>query len=348
MTAGSICLVPVIQSVTGPASFQLKLKAELEKRGFMVHHDPQRADTEVILVIAASRHISSLLQARRRGVRIVQRLNGINWIHRKRPTGVPHFIRAELRNLLLLATRQWVADQVVYQSEFARSWWRRVYGPAPCPESVILNGIDLTAYSPLGPEWPPEDHVRIQVVEGHLAGGYEIGLDFALHYAASLQQKCGQRVEVVVAGQASQAVQTRAAQDFPQAWVNYAGVVPRDRIPVLQRAAHLFFSAELNASCPNSVIEALACGCPTAAFAAGALPELVSKNAGCLAPYGGDPWKLDLPNFEGLASISLDILSNQPRFRSGARAQAEAVLSIEKMTDAYLMAMNIQTKPILP
>ena len=213
---------------------------------------------------------------------------------------------------------------------------------------MILNGIDLTAYSPLGPEQPPEDHVRIQIVEGHLAGGYEIGLDFALHFANSLQTHCAQRVEVMVAGQASQAVQTQAAHDFPQAWVNYAGVVPRDRIPGLQRAAHLFFSAELNASCPNSVIEALACGCPTAAFAAGALPELVSPNAGCLAPYGGDPWKLDLPDFDGLASASLEILNNQSRFRSGARAQAEAVLGIEKMTDAYLMAMNIQTKAILP
>ena len=99
MADGSICLVPVIQSVTGPASFQLKLKAELQKRGFIVHHDPQRTDTGVILVIAASRHIGSLLQARRRGVRIVQRLNGINWIHRKRTTGAAHFIRAELRNL---------------------------------------------------------------------------------------------------------------------------------------------------------------------------------------------------------------------------------------------------------
>lgn len=340
MSGGSICLVPVIQSVTGPASFQLKLKAELLKRGFEVHHDPQRAGTEVILVIAASRHIGGLLQARRRGVRIVQRLNGINWIHRKRPSGAAHFVRAELRNLLLLATRRWAADQVVYQSEFARGWWQRVYGSAACPESVILNGVDLTAYSPYGPERPPDDHVRIQVVEGHLAGGYEIGLDFALRFANSLQQRCAQRVEVVVAGQASQAVQAQAARDFPQAWVKYAGVVPREQIPGLQRAAHLFFSAELNASCPNSVIEALACGCPTAAFAAGALPELVSQDAGCLTPYGGDPWNLETPDFDGLAATSLEILDNQSRFRAGARAQAETSLSIEKMTDAYLGVMN--------
>ncbi len=40
MSEGSICLVPVINKIAGPGSFQLKLKTALEHRGYVVHHDP--------------------------------------------------------------------------------------------------------------------------------------------------------------------------------------------------------------------------------------------------------------------------------------------------------------------
>ena len=339
MPTGSLCIVPVIESLTGPASFQLRLKAGLEQLGWEVQHDPARPDTQAILVIAATRHIGPLLQARRRGVRVVQRLNGINWIHRKRNTGLGHYLRAEVRNRLLLFTRQSLAERVVYQSRFAQDWWHRVYGAAPGAEQVILNGVDLQAYSPQGAEQPPRDHIRVQVVEGHLAGGYEIGLDFALHYAAALERAAGQRVQVVVAGQVDEAVRARAAQVFPSAWVEYSGALKRSEIPALHRTAHLFFSAELNASCPNAVIEALACGCPVTGFAAGALPELVPDSAGRLAPYGGDPWNLDLPDFSALADQSLDLLAEQGRYRAGARQWAEARLGQAAMTAAYEQAL---------
>jgi len=87
MNSGSICLVPVINRVAGPGSFQLKLKAALERRGYRVHHDPTQADTQAILIIAGTRRLSEIWAAKRRGVRIVQRLNGINYVHRVRPLG---------------------------------------------------------------------------------------------------------------------------------------------------------------------------------------------------------------------------------------------------------------------
>ena len=67
-----------------------------------------------------------LLRARRRGVRIVQRLDGINWIHRRRRTGPRHFLRAEYGNLILSFIRSRVATHILYQSEFTRRWWNRM------------------------------------------------------------------------------------------------------------------------------------------------------------------------------------------------------------------------------
>jgi glycosyltransferase involved in cell wall biosynthesis len=118
--------------------------------------------------------------------------------------------------------------------------------------------------------------------------------------------------------------------------ISWAGLIPRDAIPALDRSAHLLFSADLNAACPNSVIEALACGLPVAGFSTGALPELVTGDSGRLVPYGGDPWKLDPPAVPSLVEVALEICRDQPRFRLAARQRAEAAFGLDQMVDRYL------------
>ncbi len=112
--------------------------------------------------------------------------------------------------------------------------------------------------------------------------------------------------------------------------------MPHEQIPALDRSAHLLYSADLNAACPNSVIEALACGLPVAAFATGALPELVTGDSGRLVPYGGDPWKLDKPDIPALAQAAAEILQDQARFRMAARQRAEEAFGLDTMVDRYL------------
>ncbi|MHB1119393.1 MAG: hypothetical protein ACYC11_04950, partial [Bellilinea sp.] len=65
MTEGSICLVPVINALAGPGSFQLKLKSALESRGIRVHHNPLEDDTRAILIIAGTRHVREIRAAKR-------------------------------------------------------------------------------------------------------------------------------------------------------------------------------------------------------------------------------------------------------------------------------------------
>jgi glycosyltransferase involved in cell wall biosynthesis len=116
--------------------------------------------------------------------------------------------------------------------------------------------------------------------------------------------------------------------------------VLHEQIPSLNRSAHLLFSADLNAACPNSVVEALACGLPVLAFDTGALPELVRNGAGVIVPYGGDPWRLDPPDIGALAAGATQILADQEKFRPAARRQAEAGLGLERMVAGYLEALE--------
>ncbi len=335
----NVCMLPELEGVGGPASFQLKLMAALAQRGVESHHNPRDPRTQALLVIAGTRRLGELWRAKRRGVRIVQRLDGMNWIHSRRWTGLRHFLRSEYGNLLLAYIRRYVADHVVYQSEFTRGWWRRVHKETGRPDEVILNGVDLAAYSPDGPEQRPVDHVRVQVVEGHLKDGNELALGFAASFAAALQVETGQPVELCVAGDVPSAVQDKTRSAHPQLWLNFQGVVARGQIAELDRSAHLLYVAEINPPCPNAVIEALACGLPVAAFSTGSMPELVQGDAGRLAPYGGDPWRLEQPDYEGLARAAAEIVAEQGRFRRAARARAEQAFGLEGMAAAYLRAL---------
>ena len=254
-------------------------------------------------------------------------------------------LRAESGNLLLAFIRLRLAHAIVYQSRFSRQWWERRRGALAKPCSVVYNGVDLDTFSPQGAGNPPAEGYRLLLVEGSLMGGYEQGLEAAEGLAYRLASRLGeiappeaQKIELMVVGRVAPEVRQRwqAQARVPLHW---AGLQPLESIPAIDRSAHLLYSSDINPACPNSVIEALACGLPVAAFATGALPELVPSAAGCVAPYGGDPWRLDPPDIDGLAGAALQVLADLPAYRRGARQHAEAHFSLERMLDGYLDAL---------
>ena len=332
----TICITPRVEGTGGMASFRLKFEAGLKARGFDVTHNPDEADA-ALLVIAGTKGILPLWRAKRRGVRIVQRLDGINWIHKRRSTGWRHYLRAEYGNFVLSFIRRFIADHILYQSEFSKKWWEEWYGRTRVPSTVVHNGVDLNVYS-AGVGRIANPPYRLLVVEGSLGGGYDMGLENAIRLAETLKEKHNLPMQLVVVGKISDEHRARvdAKSRVPIEWM---GSVPRERIPEIDRSAHLFFSADLNAACPNAVIEALACGLPVAAFDTGALNELVIGDAGRLVPYGGDVWKIDPPDIDTLAVASAEVLGDQPRFAKAARIHAESALGLDTMVDGYLKVL---------
>jgi len=330
-----VCIVPKV-STGGMASFRAKFEDGLRKRGIEVTHNPED-DSDALLIIGGTRHLLPLWRAKRRGIRIAQRLDGVNWVQRVRWSGLRYSLRAEYGNALLALIRNNVADRVVYQSEFIRSWWEDWYGVARVPGRVILNGVDLETYAPVArdviPRCPP---YRLLVVEGSLAGGLDTGLRAAVHLAEILAENFS--VELTIAGKVDARTKDRLEKEnkIP---LEFLGIIPHEQIPELMRSSHLLFSAEINPPCPNSVIEALACGVPVVGFETGSLRELVGENAGRLVPYGGDPWKLETPDVPALVKAAEKVLREQERFRKVARARAEELLSVDKMVDEYLKVL---------
>jgi glycosyltransferase involved in cell wall biosynthesis len=338
MTKQRICIVPKVRGVGGMVSFLHKFSTAVVKRGVEVTNDLADTPYDAVLVISGTREFLRLGQVKQRGVRVVQRLDGVNWIQRRRRTSLKYFFRAEVGNLLLALIRNFYADRVIYQSEFVRNWWSGWYGAVNKPAYVIHNGVDLSIYSPAGRGTRPTERYRLVVVEGSLAGGLSIGLDLAVDLGGQLAKNFSLPVELMVVGKVDQERQ-RAALGQASLPVEFLNVVPREQIPQIDRAAHLYFSAEINPPCPNAVIEALACGLPVVGFDTGALAELVTPNAGCIVPYGGNPWRLAPPDVAGLAAGAALVLKDWPRFSAGARQRAEAAFGLESMTDKYLEAL---------
>lgn len=330
-----ICITPKVDGIGGMASFRLKLEAGLQKRGIRITHDPRQKGSDAVLVVAGTRHVGDILHARRRGVPIVHRLDGINWMHRVRFTNLRHAWRSETGNLLLAFTRRFLADRVIYQSRFVKQWWEDWYGRTRAPHTVIYNGVDLETYSPNGTSDRPAPGCRILLVEGDLTSGQHIGLDNAVRLAEGLFRQHGLAVEIAVAAKVNESV-TSAWQGKTAIPIRFLGVVPRAHIPETDRSAHLFFSAEVNSACPNAVIEALACGLPVAGFDTGALKEIVTPEAGVVVPYGANVWKLQPPQVEALVDPVAALLADLPRYQSGARLRAESAFGLDAMVEKYL------------
>jgi glycosyltransferase involved in cell wall biosynthesis len=335
-----VCIIPNVQGVGGMVSFRQKLVKGLIDRGYEVTFDLRDPSSGTILVIGGTRDLLGLWHARRHGVRIVQRLDGMNWIHRKVGTGWRHFMRSEYGNFILSTIRSRLADQIIYQSAFSRQWWEREYGQTLVPWQVVHNGVDLECYSPDGVGELPADRFRILLVEGTLGSGYEMGLQVAVQLGENLRDVYKREIEIVVVGRVAQALQQQwLARTYLE--LNFTGQVLPEIIPEIDRSAHVLYAADLNPACPNSVIEALACGLPVAGFDTGALPEIITGGSGQLIPYGGDPWKLDPPDIEGLAKAVNHILDHQAEYRAGARQRAEAAFGLDQMVNGYLDAMQL-------
>ena len=336
-----ICLVPNLQGLGGPVSFQAKLIDGLKQRDIPFTFDLGDPNNTAVLVNGGTRHLWRLWQAKRRNIHIVQRLNGMNWSHKVEKTPFRYAVRSEMNNLLLAFIRRFLANLIVYQSKFSQTWWNREYGKSSQPSQVTYNGVDLENFSPVGSEKPPEDYYRVLLVEGHLSGPLGRGVETAVKLISALNQAARVKpIELMVVGDVDDRVKARAYSIAPDVWVTWHGVVNHEQIPAIDRAAHVLFSADLNAACPNSVVEALACGLPIIAYDTGALGELVSDGAGEVVPYGANYWQLEEPHIPPLATACRKVLEENQFYRQHARAQAEAVFGLDAMVDSYLQALR--------
>lgn len=330
-----VCIVPAFSDGTGgPNSFYRNIEIGLKSRGIDVARSFDDEPYDAILVINGTRHLARLWWCKKKGIRIVQRLGGINWLHRHLAVGSRGYLLAEIRNLNMRLIRSCITDHIVFQSHFVKDWWERKYGLAEVASTVIYNGVDLTQFKSQGPTYQSTSDVCIISVEGTQGAD---PFDIAVKLAQALQKK-GLISELLMFGNPWKNVQNPFV-GYP--FVNFRGRVPNSALPYFYRGARFYVSTDVISACPNSVIEALACGAPVLGYKAGVLPELLTDSAGLHVESYGDPMKGEMPgNLDAMVSAALELLESWDKFHHGARSLAEARYGLDRMVDAYVEVLR--------
>jgi len=115
----------------------------------------------------------------------------------------------------------------------------------------------------------------------------------------------------------------------------YHSQISEDELITLYRGADALFQPVTNATCNNSVVEALACGTPVISTRIGGLPDYVSEESGWLLPVGEVAGHVEL-----ISSLygNRELARNR---RSAARAQAlkfDWHLVAQQMSAVYVAA----------
>jgi glycosyltransferase involved in cell wall biosynthesis len=322
-----ICLTPKTGG-GGPGSFQARLEAELRRLGVETTFDTSVRPLDAVLVFGGTKNLLALVRCRRDGIRIVQRLDGINWLHRAEPHPVFYALRAEMRNIQLRWIRTRFTKRIIYQSRFARDWWERWAGKASAPAWVVHNGVPLQ-------EFPPRGKTRndtLLVVEGHLH--YDEPSRQILRAALKLLVREGPLEKMSILGRADGAWEREWAKLDPHPEV--AGLQTRVEVKAKQYQAAVFLSLDLNPACPNGVIESMAAGLPVIGFDTGSLREVVGSG-GEVPAYDGNPWRLEVPrNLDAIGEAGRRVVEHWEDYSRRAREEAERNFDIRKVAQQYL------------
>ena len=117
--------------------------------------------------------------------------------------------------------------------------------------------------------------------------------------------------------------------------VRFVGRYTQAEAPELYRAAHVLLHTKVNDPCPTMVIEAMACGSPSAYAASGGTVELVGDEAGVgVLHYDGFD-RDEPPPADALAEAVSRVLSDRERFAAGARRRAVERFALSDWLDRH-------------
>lgn len=220
--------------------------------------------------------------------------------------------------------RRKYADHIIYQSHFVKDWWEKVEGTIDTEYSIIPNAVDLNIFQPDLSSRPD----KIICVEGTI--DYSPFALETLDYLAKIFPS----MSVEVYG----SLEDESLKEN-YLGLNFKGSVERKDIHKVYNNG-LYISLDINAACPNTVIESLACGIPVIGFDTGALKELIGNTGGVAVDFGSDPWKLKMPKLENLKSGIDVILKDYSFYSQAARKLALDKYSIEQLTEKYISILT--------
>jgi len=309
----------------GPGIFQQRLEDQLRKAGHTIGYKGQCQNPDLIFIVGGTRALFWLMIMRLMKVPILLRLDGIPWLHRKIKFNFNKYYKAEVANFLNKFYHAFLANIIVYQSNFTKDWWERKGWRKTNSYLIIHNGVKIPMLF-VKNEQSLDKKMRLVVLEGTI--DYS---PYAIRLLNDLSVILSCEIQIEVYGR----FENREMEFELDNRIKYCGFIENERVfEILNNSIYL--SLDINPACPNTVIEALAVGAPVVAFDTGSLKELVKDDAGLIVPYGSNPWNLEYPNVKGIANAILQIKLSYNYYSFNAKKLAEREYSVELMFNQYL------------
>lgn len=218
------------------------------------------------------------------------------------------------------------ASHVFWQSEFCRRCADRFLGRRDGPGEVLFNAIDVGRFAPAAtrPARPFTFLVtgkigrhlgyRLESTIGGLASARASGLDARLVIAGWVEDRM--------------AAEEMAARHGVTGFVEFRGTYRQEEAPEIYRSADAYVMTKYLDPCPNTVLEAMACGLPVLHSASGGVPELVGTDAGVGLAVPEDWERVHVPSVEAIGKGMLAVAAGVATMSAAARARAEACFDI--------------------
>jgi glycosyltransferase involved in cell wall biosynthesis len=316
----------------GPQVWTGRLRRLLEQRGYGVTLDLRDGWSAALFIIRSAGIDKALQRAGTVGYRVANAYLP-PWFQAMRRTMKPEHHAANAA----IARAMELADMVIYQSQWAKEQLDHHLYQRTRNYTIIPNGVDLNHFSPV-PQPAPLSLKEVPVLGtvGSLRYPYRLKTFFELSKHLDSPHQL-----LIVGNLDEEAAEVLARyQSNPQIGprITYQPYVPPDQLPNFYRQMDILIHPVSGDTCPNVVVEALACGVPVVAPRFGGTSELV-KVAGEL--FDAEPWRYDESFVEAMTEATRQVLANVAALSKLAREQAERSLGSKQMVNRYLEALRL-------
>lgn len=257
----------------GPSSFQIRFINYLINKNFQVSFSYEKKKPDLLFLISSTKKYFWIIKNKIKKKKIIQRLDGFLWKHKSENFGFIFRIKCELMNLNMIFIRKYLADHIVYQSQYLKDEWDLKYGKVNKNFSIIHNAASNEFFRNKI-NFDEKHDFEIICVEGSIQND-----ELTLSILKSLQNvviKKNKISKINVYGDHSLIDLSK----FNEKKIEFHGLIPRDSVSKIYDKPNLiFFMLEINPPCPNSLIESICAGIPSIGFDTGSYSEL-SQNSG--------------------------------------------------------------------
>lgn len=217
------------------------------------------------------------------------------------------------------------AGYVFWQSEFCRRAADHFLGGRQGPGEVLFNAIDTRhQFRPASvSEDRPFTFLLTGRIDSHMAYRVESTIS-GLRAARNAGLDC----RLLVAGRVDAAALVKIRQLVNEldlsAHVEFSGPYTQENAPSIYQSADAYVITKYLDPCPNTVLEAMACGLPVLYSASGGVPELVGPEGG-VGLYVPESWEngIHIPSAGAIGEGMIEIAKRAVEMSAAARQRAE-------------------------